>query len=106
MHIMQHRRCFMASVAAAGAGGLIGGSALADEGPPETTTIRLALYPNICLSPTLVAKELLRAEGFTDIQYVKAPANFTFPELVARGDVHFASTFAGTSSIILTGACQ
>ena len=54
-------------------------SALADEGPPETTTIRLAFYPNICLAPTLVAKDLLRAEGFTDIQYVQAPESFTIP---------------------------
>ena len=38
----------------------------------------------------------MRAEGFTDIRYVEAPESFTIPELVANGDVHFGSTFAGT----------
>ncbi|MGH6919865.1 MAG: ABC transporter substrate-binding protein, partial [Geminicoccaceae bacterium] len=69
---------------------------LADDGPPETTTLRLAYYPNDCLVPLLVAEDLLRAEGFTDIRYVSLPESFTTPQLVARGDVHFANTFAGT----------
>jgi NitT/TauT family transport system substrate-binding protein len=94
--IMLDRRRFMASATAAGAVGMIGGPGFADEGPPETMTIRLAYYSNICLAPTLIAGELLRAEGFKDIQYVRAPESFTVPELVARGEVHFASTFAGT----------
>jgi hypothetical protein len=94
--IMLDRRRFMASATAAAAVGMIGGPGFADEGPPETMTIRLAYYSNICLAPTLIAGELLRAEGFKDIQYVRAPESFTVPELVARGEVHFASTFAGT----------
>jgi NitT/TauT family transport system substrate-binding protein len=60
------------------------------------TAIRLAYYSNNCLAPLLVAEDLLRAEGFTDIQYVSVPASFTIPDLVARGDCHFANTFAGT----------
>ena len=44
----------------------------------------------------MVAEDLLRAEGFTEIRYVEAPESFTIPQLVARGDVHFANTFAGT----------
>ena len=43
-----------------------------------------------------MAEDLLRAEGFTDIRYVAVPKSFTIPELVARGDCHFANTFAGT----------
>ena len=41
------------------------------EPPPETTKLRLARYPydHACLAPEWVAEELLRAEGFTDIQY-------------------------------------
>src|SRR5262249_8705105 len=41
------------------------------EAPPETTLLRLARSPfdHACLAPTWVAEELLRAEGFTDIQY-------------------------------------
>jgi NitT/TauT family transport system substrate-binding protein len=97
MEIRQDRRHFLASLSAAGAAGVVASrGSLADEGPPETTTIRLAYYPNNCLAPLLVAEDLLRAEGFTDIRYVSVPESFTVPQLVARGDVHFANTFAGT----------
>jgi NitT/TauT family transport system substrate-binding protein len=84
-------------MSAAGAAAVLGSrDPLANEGPPEITTIRLAYYPNDCLAPLLVAEDLLRAEGFTDIRYVSLPESFTTPQLVARGDVHFANTFAGT----------
>ena len=97
MQIPQNRRHFLASASLAGAAAVLGSRiSLADEGPPETTTIRLAYYPNNCLAPLLVAEDLLRAEGFTDIRYVSLPESFTTPQLVARGDVHFANTFAGT----------
>src|SRR5687768_9979267 len=97
MQIRHNRRDFLASLSAAGAAGILGSrAALADEGPPETTTIRLAYYPNSCLAPLLVAEDLLRAEGFTEIRYVSEPESFTFPQMVARGDVHFANSFAGT----------
>jgi NitT/TauT family transport system substrate-binding protein len=97
MQIRHNRRDFLASLSAAGAAGILGPRrSLADEGPPEITTIRLAYYPNDCLAPLLVAEDLLRAEGFTDIRYVSLPESFTTPQLVARGDVHFANTFAGT----------
>jgi NitT/TauT family transport system substrate-binding protein len=97
MLTMQSRRHFLTSVALAGAAGVLGARhSLADDGPPETTTIRLAYYSNNCLAPLLVAEDLLRTEGFTDIKYVSVPESFTTPELVARGDCHFANTFAGT----------
>jgi NitT/TauT family transport system substrate-binding protein len=97
MQIRQNRRDFLTTLSFAGAAGVLGTTqSLADEGPPETTTIRLAYYPNNCLAPLLIAEDLLRAEGFTDIQYVPVPESFTTPQLVARGDVHFANTFAGT----------
>jgi NitT/TauT family transport system substrate-binding protein len=97
MHIVQSRRHFLSTLSAAGAAGVLGSrTSLADEGPPEVTTLRLAYYPNNCLAPLLVAEDLLLAEGFTDIRYVSLPESFTTPELVARGEVHFANTFAGT----------
>ena len=97
MQIRQNCRHFLASLSAAGAVGTLGArGSLADDGPPETTTIKLAYYSNNCLAPLLVAEDLLRAEGFTDIRYVAVPELFTIPELVARGDCHFANTFAGT----------
>jgi NitT/TauT family transport system substrate-binding protein len=40
------------------------------EPPPEMTRLRLARYDDhACLAPQWVAEELLRAEGFTDIEY-------------------------------------
>lgn len=44
-------------------------SALA-EPPPETSRIRFAKVPSICVAPQYVAEDLLRAEGFSDISYV------------------------------------
>ena len=41
------------------------------EPPPEMTRLRLARYDDhACLAPQWFAEELLRAEGFTDIEYV------------------------------------
>jgi NitT/TauT family transport system substrate-binding protein len=97
MQIMPSRRDFLAGLSAAGAAGVLGAHpSLGDEPPPETTTIKLAYYANNCLAPLLVAEDLLRLEGFVDIRYVLVPESFTIPELVARGDCHFANTFAGT----------
>jgi NitT/TauT family transport system substrate-binding protein len=97
MGITQSRRDFLASSSLGAAVSVLGPrAALAVDGPPETTTIKLAYYGNICLAPLLIAKDLLHAEGFTDVRYVETPENFTIPELVVRGEAHFGSVFAGT----------
>ncbi len=41
------------------------------EPPPETTRLRLAQQPSICVAPQFIVTDLLKAEGFTDIKYVK-----------------------------------
>ena len=41
------------------------------EPPPETTRLRLAQQPSICVAPQFIVTDLLKAEGFTDITYVK-----------------------------------
>jgi NitT/TauT family transport system substrate-binding protein len=86
MQIIQSRRDFLAGLSAAGTVSALGARAsLADEVPPETTTIRLAWYPNICTAPADIAGDLLRAEGFTDIRYLrKVPV-----DAVARGEIDF-----------------
>jgi NitT/TauT family transport system substrate-binding protein len=85
MHIMRSRRDFLSILSAAAASALGARALLADEGPPEVTTIRLGWYPNICGAPVDIAEDLLRAEGFAEIRYV--------PDLpvdaVARGDIDF-----------------
>jgi len=60
--------------------------ALADEGPPETTTVRLGYNPNICTAPQYLAEDLLRVEGFTDIRYL--PFSTTGDDL-SRGAIDF-----------------
>ena len=64
-----NRRSFLG---AAGAVSLLGANAAraAPEPPPETTRIRQFKLRSICVAPQYVAEELLRAEGFTDIQYI------------------------------------
>jgi NitT/TauT family transport system substrate-binding protein len=87
MRIIQSRRDFLAgvSVASAAAAVLGGRRSLADEGPPEVTALRIGLDPNMCLAPDLIAEDLLRAEGFTDIRYVTP----TQPSPVAAGEIDF-----------------
>jgi NitT/TauT family transport system substrate-binding protein len=85
MHTMQSRRDFLASATLAAATGLSwAGTSLADEGPPETTTIRLARSNAICIAPGYIAEDLLRAEGFTNVQYVESPS-----ATVMNGEVDF-----------------
>ena len=86
MRILQRRRDFLAGLSAAGTAGFLGArGSLADEGPLETTTVRLGYFPNICLAPGDIAEELLRAEGFTDVRYVP---NLPI-DAVARGEIDF-----------------
>jgi NitT/TauT family transport system substrate-binding protein len=86
MQIIQSRRHFLTTLSAAGAAGILGcRRSLAEEAPPETTTVRVGDYPNICGAPVDIAEDLLRAEGFTDIRYVPDLA----VDAVARGDIDF-----------------
>jgi NitT/TauT family transport system substrate-binding protein len=76
MQSTQSRRRFLATLSSAGAAGLIGApDALAQQAPPETTTIRLAKIPGVCIAPQYVAEDLLRAEGFTNVQYAELSVN-------------------------------
>ena len=73
MSVIQHRRSFLAALSAATTASLLGGLASsAQEGPPEITTIRLAKIPGVCIAPQFVAEDLLKSEGFTDVQYVES----------------------------------
>jgi NitT/TauT family transport system substrate-binding protein len=64
MHIVQSRRDFLASASLAASAGVFGAPvALADEGPPEVTTIRLKRTMAICFAPLYVVEAFLRAEA-------------------------------------------
>jgi NitT/TauT family transport system substrate-binding protein len=86
MRINQSRRDFLASMSAAGTAGILGtGSSLAEEGPPEVTSIRIGYDPNMCAAPQFIAEDLLRAEGFADIRYVKPTKGVQ----VSSGEIDF-----------------
>jgi NitT/TauT family transport system substrate-binding protein len=93
---MQSRRRFLAGAAMAGA--LFGTSRPAHaEPPPETTTLRLAYHSrSLCHAPLYVAKELLKGERFTDVQYVKIVG---VEAALASGQVDIATHFCGPLSM-------
>jgi NitT/TauT family transport system substrate-binding protein len=88
MTMLQTRRRVLATTALA-ATALLRTPALAAEGPPETTSVRITKVPGICLASQYVAEELLRAEGFTQIQYVDTPAG-----ILPLGKVDFSQAYA------------
>ena len=91
----QDRRRFLATLSAAGAAGLLGSSAAsAQEGPPETTTIRLARSGSICIAPQYIAEDLLRAEGFTDVRYVVSDAGLRQSKSIANGEIDLTLHFS------------
>ena len=90
------RRAFLGEMTLAGTTALLGlpPRPVAAEPPPETTTIRLTDEPYICLSPQYVAEDLLRAEGFTEIRYVKV-GDGSGTLKVAAGEADMMMEFAG-----------
>jgi NitT/TauT family transport system substrate-binding protein len=113
MRIIQSRRDFLMSLSAVGAMGFFGAhAALAEEGPPETTTVRLPrFFPASCEIPTYVADGLLRAEGLTEVRFVEEQSGDS-SQWIARGEldfdwnyaaIHIASIEAGVPIIVLAG---
>src|SRR5215471_17583457 len=64
------RRAFLRRAVAAVA--VVGArpSRAAAEPPPETTTLRIVREPAICFAPQYAAEDLLKGEGFVDVEYV------------------------------------
>jgi NitT/TauT family transport system substrate-binding protein len=75
MQIIRDRRSFLTGLSAIGAAGLLrpGDLLAATDPPPETTSVRLPRWigGNYCWAAAYIAGELLRAEGFTDVQYIQ-----------------------------------
>jgi NitT/TauT family transport system substrate-binding protein len=67
----------------------------AAEPPPETTRLRLARVPALCVAPEYVAEELLHGEGFTEVQYVKKEATVAKQAALAEGEVDLTTSFSG-----------
>jgi NitT/TauT family transport system substrate-binding protein len=84
MHSTPTRRHLVAGLSSAAAAGLIGSpSALAQEGPLETTRIRLTRIAGVCVAPQYVAEELLKVEGFTEVEYVDVPNSDVYSAFAA-----------------------
>ncbi len=87
------RRDFLGGLTLAGTAGFLGlrtGPAAA-EPRPETTRVRLVNYAEICSgTPLLVAEDLLKGEGFSDVQYVKMATSPEAYKAVASGDLDFS----------------
>jgi NitT/TauT family transport system substrate-binding protein len=83
----------MATLSSAGTAGLVGihTQPAHAEPPPETGKIRLSQIAGICVAPQYVAEELLKIEGFTDVQYVEFLAN-PYPGF-ASGEVDLSMAF-------------
>src|SRR5437763_3182586 len=106
MAAIQTRRRLLTTMALAGAAGIVGvPRALAGEGPPETTIVRLAKVGGVCPAPQYGIEELLRAEGFTEILYVEAPPGVGSAEAVAAGKIDFCMNYAAPLIVAVdTGA--
>jgi NitT/TauT family transport system substrate-binding protein len=91
------RRRFATGLGFAGAAALLGPSArlAAAEPPPETTTLRLSHHKPACWAPQYLAEELLRAEGFSDIEYVHAPGGKVLDRMIESGQVDMTTGFSG-----------
>ncbi len=118
---MTTRRDFLRGLTWAGTAGVLGLRSwpAAAEPPPEISTIRLYKFPGICLAPQYIAEELLRAEGFTDVQYVTLPEGPSrMPERLGAGVLDMTQWYVapfigeidkGTGVVILGGVhtgCQ
>jgi NitT/TauT family transport system substrate-binding protein len=86
------RRRFLGGLTLAGMAGFLGlkPEVAAAEPPPETTTLRLIQISGICNAPQLVAEEILHAEGFADVQYIKRDDT---QEALASGEVDVSMGF-------------
>jgi NitT/TauT family transport system substrate-binding protein len=97
----QNRRRFLATLSSAGAAGLTGATAsFSQDALLEITSIRIAKNSTICIAPQYIADDLLRAEGFTDIQYLdRAPSILS--AALGRGEVDFSLHLSAPSIVAI-----
>jgi NitT/TauT family transport system substrate-binding protein len=101
MPVMQNRRCFLAGLSSVAVAGLVDASkVLSEEEPLETTRIRLYDWTGLCIAPQFVAEQLLKSEGFTDVQYLRDDASGSLPNpLLASGGIDINSQFSAPTII-------
>jgi NitT/TauT family transport system substrate-binding protein len=113
------RRSFLTGTSALGGASLLGlGRFAVAEPPPDALKIRLIHAPAMCLAPQFIARDLLHAEGFSEVEYVPyaAPAGtytqLWLPGIIAEGQADFSmggvvwyppAIDTGTPIVILAG---
>src|SRR5262245_24356279 len=100
------RREFVGGLALAGTAGLLGGrpEIAGAEPPPETSRVRLPQTPAMCEAPQYLVSDLLRAEGFTAVEYVKIDlinpsASVSLERLLASGAIDLGFNFAAPAIV-------
>ena len=90
------RRKFLSTTALGGTGALLGPltQVIAAEPPPETARIKLVQTFSMCEAPQFVAEELLRGEGFSEVEYVKRDGPYDIADVLASGEVDISFHFA------------
>lgn len=90
------RRRFLRGLALAGTAGVAGvPTTVTAEPPPETRRIRLVQTFAACEVPQFVAEELLRGEGFTDVQYIQKDGPAAIAGAISSGEVDVSMNFSG-----------
>jgi NitT/TauT family transport system substrate-binding protein len=92
---MYTRRRFLHGAVLGVAGGLrLAPTAAHAEPPPETTRLRVHHSLSLCVAPQYVAEDLLRSEGFTDVQYVRPHGPTGFYKALTSAEVDIGNDFA------------
>jgi NitT/TauT family transport system substrate-binding protein len=94
-HLGWDRRQFVEGLTAAGTAALFGAHSVAAEPPPETRRIRLVRIPSICRAPQYIADDLLRAQGFSDIEYVVRAGGGASVKALASGEADISMNYSG-----------
>src|SRR5215468_3450268 len=89
------RREFVGRLTLAGTAGLFGlrSEMAAAEPPPETKTLTLLNRPLLCVAPQYVAEELLQAEGFKEVRYLKVPTLEGIDLALASGEADLSIVY-------------
>jgi NitT/TauT family transport system substrate-binding protein len=69
-------------------------ASVASEPPPETTRLRLT-QAGTCQAPQFMAEELLKAEGFTEVEYLRLPPATRGSNNLLSGEVDISTYTVG-----------
>ncbi|HWO40327.1 MAG TPA: ABC transporter substrate-binding protein [Candidatus Eisenbacteria bacterium] len=91
------RRAFLNAAALAGVESFLRltADAGAAEPPSETASLKLLEIPALCWAPQYVAEDLLRAEGFSRVQYIKREIGPGMFEPLRSGEANLSMGIAG-----------